>query len=117
MLPEGEIARIEAIEKNENNYVINAKVCNTIKLSDAESDKLWQVIEKYKEESVEHDNRGFIKAGEYLVMSNNKPYKCKATGINGEEEYSIYIILEEGSTVFDIVLVSDKKEKFHLLRS
>lgn len=58
-----------------------------------------------------------MKAGEYLVTSNNKPYKCKATGINGEEEYSIYIILEEGSTVFDIVLVSDKKEKFHLLRS
>lgn len=104
LLPEGEIAKIETIEEKDDKYVINAKVHDTIKLSDDEADKLYEVVRKYR--------LGIDIDGEYLVTSNNEPYKCKATGINGEEEYSVY--LEKYSTAFIVWLVSDKEEKFYL---
>ena len=117
LFPEGEIAKIENIEKKDNKYIINAEVYNTIKLTDTELDRLDQVINKYKEESKVYDSETeWMKAGEYLITENNNPYKCKATGIDGEKEYFVYLIAENENPFFDIFLTLDKKEKFYLGR-
>ena len=108
LLPEGEIAKVEKIEEKDNKYIINAKVYNEIKISHKELEELVKAIEK----STVHNGNPPLTKQEHLLTLNNKPYKCKATGIDGEKEYSVCMETNEEGVYYHVYLESNNKDRF-----